>query len=218
MARRHRDRDRPRRHQPLLPSKPRILILCEGQKTEHVYFSALKVEMRLSSVRVWRPPKVRGLRGLTKAADEARRDDPGLDEIWCVFDHDGREEEVRKFLAWHEHARKRRTGPTIRTALSDPCFEYWLLLHFEYTTRPFTGPGGCLQVVNRLRRYDDDYRKGTRRFFDGLANLRDGAIRNAARAAKAGSSPGTGVGRLIRRLRELDAVEHVKSRNRGQIS
>lgn len=94
-----------------------MLVLCEGQKTEHVYFSALRVEMRLLSVRVWRPSKVRGPRGLTKAADEARLSDPGLDEIWCVLDHDGREEEVRKFLVWYERARKRRGGPKIEAVI-----------------------------------------------------------------------------------------------------
>ena len=77
------------------------------------------------------------------AADEARRSDPGVDETWCVLDHDGREEEVRKFLVWHERARKSRSAPTIEAVISDPCFEYWLLLHFEYTTRPFDKLGGA---------------------------------------------------------------------------
>lgn len=158
MARRHRSRRRPR--QPQASSKPRVLILCEGQKTEHVYFAALKVEMRLSSVRVWRPSKVRGLRGLTKAADDARLNDPGLDEIWCVLDHDGREGEVRQFAVWHERASKRRSGPKIEAVISDPCFEYWLLLHFEYTTRPFDKVGGCEQATRMLRRHMSDYRKG----------------------------------------------------------
>jgi len=28
------------------------------------------------------------------------------------------------------------------TILSVPCFEFWLLLHFTYTTRPFDAPAG----------------------------------------------------------------------------
>ncbi len=159
--------------------------------------------MRLPSVRVWRPSKVRGPRGLTKAADEACLSDPGLDEIWCVLDHDGREEEVRKFLVWYERARKRRGGPKIEAVISDPCFEYWLLLHFEYTTRPFDRVGGCEQASRRLRRHVNDYRKGDRRFFDSLCDLRDTAIQNAEKAAKAGPSPGTDIGRLIKRLQDL---------------
>ena len=159
--------------------------------------------MRLSSVRVWRPSKVRGLRGVIAAADEECRSDPGLDEIWCVVDHDGREEEVRRFLVWHERARKRRSGPKIEAVISDPCFEYWLLLHFEYTTRPFDKVGGCDQVVGLLRKYEKDYRKGDRRFFESLGSRRDEAIRNAARARRAGRSPGTDVGRLVERLRLL---------------
>ncbi len=201
MARRHWPRTKPRR--PPRSSKPRILILCEGQKTEHIYFAALKVEMRLPSVRVWRLSKVRGLRGLTAAADEARRNDPGLDEIWCVLDHDGREEEVRKFLVWHERARKSRSRQRIEAVISDPCFEYWLLLHFEYTTRSFDKVGGCEQVTQMLRRYENDYEKGDRRFFEGLGGLRDQAIQNAAQAGRAGPSPATDIGRLIERLREL---------------
>ena len=200
MAPRRQPRRRPYRS-PSLP-RPRILVLFEGQKTERIYFSALKVEMRLPSVRVL-PTKVRGLRGLTKAADEARLSDPGLDEIWCVLDHDGREEEVRKFLVWHERACKRRGGPKIEAVISDPCFEYWLLLHFEYTTRPFHRVGGCEQATRMLRRHVNDYRKGDRRFFDGLSGLRNAAVQNAERAAKAGPSPGTDIGRLIRRLKEL---------------
>lgn len=201
MAARRRPRRKPHRSRSV--PRPRILLLCEGQKTEHVYFAALKVEMRLPSVRVWRPSKVRGLRGLTMAADEARRDDPGLDEIWCVLDHDGRDEEVRRFFVWHERARKSRRGPKIEAVVSDPCFEYWLLLHFEYTTRPFDKVGGCEQATRMLRRYANDYRKGDRRFFESLSDLRDTAIRNAERAARAGRSPATDVGRLIKRLRDL---------------
>ena len=201
MARRHRSRRSPR--QPQASSKPRILILCEGQKTEHFYFAALKVEMRLSSVRVWRPSKVRGLRGLTRAADDAGLNDPGLDEIWCVLDHDGREEEVRQFAVWHERASKRRSGPRIEAVISDPCFEYWLLLHFEHTTRPFDKVGGCEQAIRMLRRHVNDYRKGDRRFFESLRGRRDMAIENAERASRAGPSPGTDIGLLVRRLREL---------------
>ena len=158
--------------------------------------------MRLPSVRVW-STKGRGLRGLTKAAAEACLSDPGLDEIWCVLDHDGREEEVRKFLVWHERACKRRGGAKIEAVISDPCFEYWLLLHFEYTTRPFDKVGGCDQATRMLRKHVDDYRKGGRRFFDGLSGLRNTAIQNAERAARAGASPGTDIGRLIERLQEL---------------
>ncbi len=93
--------------------------------------------MRLRSVRVWRPSKVRGLRGLTVAADEARRNDADLDEIWCVLDHDGRFDKV----------------------------------------------GGCEQVTHMLQRYTNDYRKGDRRFIEGLSDRRDQAIQNAAQAA-----------------------------------
>lgn len=201
MAPRRRQQRRPQRSRSL--PKPRILVLCEGQKTEHVYFAALKVELRLPSVRVRSPSKVRGLRGLSAAADEARVGDPDLDEIWCVLDHDGREEEVRKFRVWHERACKRRGGPKVEAVISDPCFEYWLLLHFEYTTRPFAKVGGCDQATGMLRRHVNDYKKGNRRFFDSLSGRRDSAMQNAEKAASAGSSPVTDIRLLVKRLQEL---------------
>lgn len=80
-----------------------------------------------------------GKAGATPMAlvQEARRDvrknrrahaDDRFDEIWCVFDRD---EHPHVEQAIHE-ARASRIG----TALSNPCFELWLVLHVEDQTAP----------------------------------------------------------------------------------
>ena len=50
---------------------------------------------------------------------------------------------------------KEATG--IRFAVSDPCFEFWLLLHGEYTTSSFPD---CDSVIKRLEKHWPAYSKG----------------------------------------------------------
>jgi len=76
------------------------------------------------------------------------------DEVWVIFDLEKPHDERRE-LAKNAKSLKGVSG--IQFASSDPCFEYWLLLHEEYTTSPFID---CSQVIKRLKRYWKDYSKG----------------------------------------------------------
>ena len=65
---------------------------------------------------------------------------------------------------------------------NNPCFEFWLLLHFRQTGRLFQN---CEQVVTELRRYIPNYNKGVRfleaaRLFANLRNNLPQAMANAA--------------------------------------
>ncbi|HCM26949.1 MAG TPA: hypothetical protein DIC34_10465 [Treponema sp.] len=73
-----------------------------------------------------------------------------------------------------------RYGPTgakeIRFARSDPSFEYWLILHFDFTTAPLPDSG---TAEARLRRDWPEYRKSSsptpeilRRIPNAVANSR----------------------------------------------
>lgn len=66
---------------------------------------------------------------------------------------------------------------------NNPCFEFWLLLHFQQTGRMFQN---CEQVITLLRRHIPDYNKGLKfleklRLFATLRDLLPQAIENAAR-------------------------------------
>jgi hypothetical protein len=63
--------------------------------------------------------------------DHARGIDPAFDEVWVVFDWDGRTEKVCQALQTAERYQK------IHIALSNPSFELWLLWHFA----DFMNPG-----------------------------------------------------------------------------
>ena len=45
----------------------------------------------------------------------------------------------------------------LKIGFSSPCFEYWLLLHFEYTSAPFND---CDNTIKKLKNHLPDYDKG----------------------------------------------------------
>lgn len=110
-----------------------LLVFCEGSRTEPEYLDALKrepeirdvaaVDLRISPQTGMPLDLVR----LAVAARERSIEEEGeIDEVWCVFDvewpinHPGLKEALT--LA-------RRND--VRVAVSNPCFELWLALHFR---------------------------------------------------------------------------------------
>jgi len=125
--------ERLRRRRPHRDPLPRILIVCEGTRTEPLYFQGLR-HLQRSLVKLEVPsgggtPKtlVERAAELKKAAERnaKRSRDPNqlYDEVWCVFDID-----EHPFVA---EARRQASDNKIRLAISNPCFELWILLHFQ---------------------------------------------------------------------------------------
>ena len=115
--------------------KRTFLVFCEGQKTEPAYLKALKRDPAvrdIASVDIRVDEGTSGAVPLTlvEAAAKARArssgEDGEIDEIWCIFD-----------VEWpqnHPHLKRalalaRESG--VQVAVSNPCFELWLTLHFE---------------------------------------------------------------------------------------
>jgi hypothetical protein len=107
-----------------------IAIVCEGQKTEDIYFSGIRREFRLATARL----RVIGLGVdpfLVVQEAEALRSD--FDHTWAVFDVEAPGAHAIPHARLHNAVEKaRRAG--IRCAISNPCFELWLLLHFHRQT------------------------------------------------------------------------------------
>lgn len=62
---------------------------------------------------------------------------------------------------------------------SIPCFEFWLLLHFDYTTRPYAGSGGrspCDEVIADLKTHLPEYAKSQNDIYVITKEPIDGAI------------------------------------------
>ncbi|UCM87544.1 RloB family protein [Streptomyces marincola] len=107
----------------------KILVVTEGTRTEPQYFDGLCAHVRATAtqvvsvrtVGVGRDP-VRGVREAEqRRAEEQRKGDP-FDEVWCVVDVD----EHRNLEQALALAGKRG----VATAVSNPCFEIWVLWHY----------------------------------------------------------------------------------------
>lgn len=194
--------------------KPRILILCEGTRTEPNYFEGFKKSKSLTSVvvRALRPGQV-GPTGLLKRVREELREDSGWDEVYCVLDHDGRDAKIKALEKGLVAIGHKTDSCDIKMILSSPCFEFWLLLHFEITSRPFAAGlsgAGCEDVIRRLERHLPGYQKNDARVFERCREHVHTALGNAKRLQKTTrllsglpATPQTQVETLVRRLLQL---------------
>ena len=111
-----------------------FVIAVEGEKTEPLYFSIFNDDSRVVHVRCLEgktesaPPHV--LRRMVRYLADEEADLKKTDEAWLVVDKDQWSEQ--QLLPLHQWVSKRkRNGPERGFAVSNPSFEYWLLLHFE---------------------------------------------------------------------------------------
>lgn len=123
-----------RRRVAFLTPRRTFLVFCEGTKTEPDYIEALRREPAVrasASIRI----ETSGAMPLTlvNAAAAARvrsaQEQEEIDEVWCLFD-----------IEWPENhpglreAKTKAAGSDVRLAVSNPCFELWLALHFDNHT------------------------------------------------------------------------------------
>lgn len=130
MARRRRDERPLRRRAPQIDQRARFVILCEGEVTEPSY---LKAFARLPSVREVATLDIRGMgyepgRLVKEARDlkrHERRQGSGPTQYWCMFDVEAPTQHHRLL-----EAVQTAHDNDIQIAVSNPCFELWLLLHY----------------------------------------------------------------------------------------
>lgn len=190
----------------------KILIVCEGEKTEPNYFEGAREYYELNTVNV----EVRGdcdsdpmsIVSFAKQRYREEKDagDP-FDQIYCVFDKDGHATYARAINALTSASPK----DTYFTINSVPSFEYWLLLHFVYSTRPYTplpGNSSGNQVLTELKNYIPHYEKGRRTIFTELIEQLEQAKNFAKRALQESErnltdNPSTRVYELVEVLQKL---------------
>jgi RloB-like protein len=205
--RRNRDR-RPARRSSFREPKPIILIVCEGKNTEPQYFDGFQRNCRNPRVEILVAREHGVPRTLVETAKEhkktaeaeaKRRGDENLayDSVWCVFDVDE-----------HPHipdARQMARDNDIELAISNPCFELWLLLHF----RDSPGMRHRRELREMFVNYMPGYDKGVdyAKYSDGYLQAVKRATRLATTAANVGESgrnPSTDVYKLTEIIRGND--------------
>ena len=185
-----------------LAPRTKILIVCEGTKTEPNYFSGFPVA-DVYDVEVI--GAARNTDSLVEDAiarrDRAERDGMPFNEVWCVFDRDSfTPHNFNRALqiARNEH---------IRIAVSNEAFELWDLLHFNFHDAGISRRTYCDRLTVSL---GQPYRKNMPNAYALLAEHQANAIRNATTLLRRYSpwnpeahNPSTNVHVLVQRLNEL---------------
>ena len=203
----------------------RVLIICEGGKTEPYYFEEVKSILELDSANI----KIDGSCGsspinvFNHAAlifNEDRKTGDIYNRVFCVFDRDSHtsyEEALQKIDSLNTQLVKKKiinADELIFTAIkSVPSFEYWFLLHYIPTTKPYEKSGDKSvgdQVIDDLREYIPSYKKTQKGIFERSIKegLLDGAKAHSKRIFEAAKisgefNPSTNVHELIDYLQNL---------------
>lgn len=193
------------------PTRPLVLIVCEGG-TEKEYFEALRNDFRLSTAEVVIPKNTAGSApiNVVEFAERKCQEDGGYDYAFCVFDRNGHAsfEEARRRIT-ECSTRVRRPLP-LREAVSIPCFEIWILLHFQNTDRPFEN---CNAVIGHIEgnNYIADYSKADPKLFKLIKDRLERAVENArwleGKAVENNYNPYTSVHKLVEILIELKTLK-----------
>ncbi|SFV87490.1 hypothetical protein MNB_SUP05-SYMBIONT-5-604 [hydrothermal vent metagenome] len=172
----------------------RVLVVCEGSKTEINYFNSLVDSLKLSTVNIQildikqtTPDSL--FRKAKELSQYAKKEGNFYNKVYCVFDKDG-------------HTKYSETKDNIGqtkgfyAAYSEPCFEYWLLLHYEDTTKPFI----CfdeLRKDKKFRKHFPGYQKNQDIFTERLQDKIETACQNAK------NNPHTNINELVEYLQNI---------------
>jgi hypothetical protein len=142
-----------RNRKSIKPTNKRIAVVGDGQ-TEKIYFDKLKeVEgLRNVSLKPDLPKNVGSYKGVFDKAESLYAE--GYDEVYCLIDMDKvlSDNTLAKYLT----DKKRLEKKGIIVFESNPCIEFWFLLHYVRTTKPFSN---CESVEKELQKYMPNYAK-----------------------------------------------------------
>ena len=185
----------------------RILVVCEGAETEPRYLNGFKAEHGATTVSVVIASPGGDPLALVESAARLRREaerdarragDRFLryDDVWCVFDVD-RHERL-------DSALRLAKKEAIEVAISNPCFELWLVLHFADHRKHSTAEQIGKALREHLPAYDkhpkfDDFSSG----YGGAVTRAETLDRHHAKLEQLGANPSTGVYRLTEHIRSF---------------
>lgn len=191
----------------------KVLIVCEGKKTEPLYFKDARNYHKLNTLNiqvegVGKDPLTLVNHAQTLYKEEERLGDP-YDKIFCVFDKDQH--------TTYEQALKLIKNIGLKgewlAVTSVPCFEYWLLLHFNFTARPFypvPNLSASQAAVKKLKEYLPFYEKGGKGLYSELIVQVETAIGYARRITDESErnktdNPSTNMHEVVEYIREIKA-------------
>ncbi len=179
-SRKHRKTESYKRRQGSKEPRKSILIVSEGSKTEPIYFNSLRRILRLAMVEVdivgegaapitvvdraieLREERRRqAKRSLRKAAYEV---------VYCVVDVEAPKAESLS------RAMTKARDNKLQVILSNPCFEYWYILHFRKSSAHFNTSKAAKSA---LKREHPAYCESDTTIFDVVYPMTADAIRHS---------------------------------------
>lgn len=135
--------------------QPSVLVLCEDSKSGKRYLEEAALHFRARA-------KVEivhcGVTHPSGIVDRAMKRQEHFDKIFCVLDRD-------THRCFERALSEAKSHPKITVIASYPCFEFWLLLHFGFSRKPFrsagkNSPGDLVSKSLRTKPNMANYEKG----------------------------------------------------------
>jgi hypothetical protein len=130
------------RRRPSREPRSQLLVVCGAKRTEPAYLTGLRQAARNPAVAVKVRAHPRDPDSVIDYAMKCRElmsDD--FDQVWCVLD-------VDQFN--YSRALKTANQVGINLAISNPCFEAWLLMHHVDLTVPLQDAGAALELLKQV--------------------------------------------------------------------
>jgi hypothetical protein len=155
------------------PKMPRMLIVCEGEKTEPNYFIQFKESIRDQLIVFVKGTGYNTLSLVEYAIelkDKNRKKNKDFDIVWVVFDRDSFP--AKDFNEAFTLAERKK----FKVAYSNEAFELWYLLHFDYIDTALSRDQYEGKLTERLK---FKYVKNSEVMYEILLPLQEAAIKNA---------------------------------------
>lgn len=197
----------------------RVLIVSEGSKTEPLYFKEIKNTYRLRTANVEVHPCALGTEPIQvvryaeqlfeKGVPHKRVRAKGFEKVFAVFDRDDHQSYFDALKIAESLDRKLRNDAnqhvSFRAIASVPCFQLWLLLHFEDVYHLLHRD----EILRRLKQHMPSYSKGAGQSFAATKQCLNLAAQRAKNLNTLSSAfddtmPSTAIVDLVTLLVELE--------------
>ena len=177
-----------RRYRAELP-KDRILVVCEGEKTEPNYLKKVIAKLRVPTAKI----RIHGEGGsapisVVEYAEKLLLKDSDFEKVFMVFDRDRHttyDQAITKAKAINK--KRKFSKSDIQPITSVPCFEVWLLLHVSSTSKPY-GMGNdsdspAKRLIKDLKTHEEfsGYEKSNTDWMETIWPMTEQAILRAQR-------------------------------------
>jgi hypothetical protein len=197
-----------------------LLIVCEGAKTEPLYLGEIRQELRLPSANVQVQPAAYGTEPLriveyaeylfTQGHRALGIRACSFDRVVAVFDRDEHHTyhaALQRVAALNGRLKNdENVRVPFEAVVSVPCFELWLLLHFEDVFAPLHRD----EAVARLRLHLADYAKGQGSHWTATRARLETATQRAAGLVGAGHTAADGMQPYTKMHEPVNRLLHLK--------